>query len=111
MSDNPFTRIVELYQAFPFDTGHSVIAPDGSYHLFDNPDLPREGDCRLFVIFNDDGVWSDPISLSDYIQQHAFCAWISADGKYLFFHSLDNAKGNIYWISAEIITDIRTDRF
>jgi len=110
MPGHPFERVVELYDAFPFDIGHSVISPDGSYLIFDNSDLPRVGDCRLFVIFNDDGDWSDPVSLGDHIQQHAFCAWISADGKYLFFHSRDTAKGNIYWISTDIIADIRTGR-
>jgi len=45
--------------------------------------------------------------LGDQITQHAFCAWISADAKYLFFHSLDTAKGNIYWISTDIITYLR----
>ncbi len=94
----------------PIMAGHPVISPDGSYLIFDNSDLPRVGECRLFVIFNDDGVWSDPVSLGDHIAQHAFCAWISADGKYLFFHSRDNAKGNIYWISTDIIADVRTGR-
>lgn len=107
MPDHPFEKVVDLYQAFPFDTGHPVISPDGTYLVFDNSDLPRDGDCRLFVIFNDDGDWSDPVSLGDHISQHAFCAWISPDGKYLFFHSLDTAKGNIYWISTDIITDLR----
>jgi hypothetical protein len=96
--------IVDLYGSVPFDAGHSVISPNGSYLIFDNNKLPRHGDCRLFVSFkNDAGSWTDPVSLGKQIKQHAFCAWITSDEKYIFFHSLDNPKGNIYWVSAEII--------
>jgi hypothetical protein len=103
-----FKKIVDLSEAFPFDAGHSVISPDGSYLLFDNGKLPRHGDCRLFVCFKKiDGSWTDPVSLGQYIEQHAFCAWIASDGNYIFFHSLDNPKGNIYWVSTEIIEILR----
>jgi hypothetical protein len=109
-SQSGLKTIVDLYKAVPFDAGHSVISPDGSYLIFDNRELPRDGECRLFVSFRkDDGSWSNPVSLGTVIQQNAFCAWITYDGKYIFFHSLDNAKGNIYWISAEIIEALRPD--
>ena len=103
-----FKEIVDLAEAVPFDVGHAVTAPDGSYFIFDNQELPRKGNCKLFVSFiTSAGTWSNPISLGKYIKQHAFCAWITYDGKYLFFHSLDDSKGNIYWVSAEIIEDLR----
>jgi hypothetical protein len=106
--NDTFNEIVDLYGLLPFDAGHSCISPDGTYLIFDNKELPRIGDCHLFVIFKKrDGSWTDPISLGKYIQQHAFCAWITCDGEYIFFHSLDNSKGNIYWISAEIIQKLK----
>ena len=87
-----------------------MISPDGSYLVFDNRKLAGQSDCKLFVSFKQkSGSWSDPISLDKYIKQHAFCAWISYDGKYIFFHSLDSAKGNIYWISTEIIEEIKPE--
>jgi Tol biopolymer transport system component len=105
-----FEEIVDLYGAFSFETGHSCISPDGSYLIFDNKVLPRTGDCRLFVVFKkSEGAWTDPISLGKQIKQHAFCAWITPDGEYIFFHSQDNGKGNIYWVSAEIIRKLRQD--
>jgi hypothetical protein len=103
-----FREIVDLAAAVPFDAGHAVIAPDGSYLVFDNDELPRRGDCKLFVSFRTRaGSWTDPVSLGKQIKQHAFCAWITYDGKYLFFHSLDNSKGNIYWVSTAIIEDLK----
>jgi len=99
-----FKAIVDLSESVKFDAGHSVISPDGSYLIFDNRTLPRHGDCRLFVSYkNEDGSWTDPVSLGKHIKQDAFCAWITFDGKYIFFHSQDNTKGNLYWVSAEII--------
>ncbi|MGD9347796.1 MAG: hypothetical protein PVH84_18175 [Candidatus Aminicenantes bacterium] len=105
-----FKSIVDLSKTVSFDAGHSVIAPDGSYLIFDNGKLPRHGDCRLFVSYkNADGSWTNPASLGKLIKQQAFCAWITSDGKYIFFHSLDNRKGNIYWVSAEIIEQLRPE--
>ena len=102
--------IVDLYGSLPFEVGHPVISPDGSYLIFDNGELAGQDDCKLFVSFKkSEGVWTDPISLGKHIKQHAFCAWITSDGKYIFFHSLDSAKGNIYWISSEIIEQLKAD--
>jgi hypothetical protein len=100
--------IVDLYGLLPFETGHPVISPDGSYLIFDNRELAEDDDCKLFVSFNmGDGAWTDAISLSTYIKQPAFCAWISFDGKYIFFHSQNNRKGNIFWVSAKIIEELK----
>ncbi len=105
-----FNAIIDLDGSVPFDAGHSVISPDGSYLIFDNRELPRQGDCRLFVSFkNNDESWTDPVSLGTYIKQHAFCAWITFDSKYIFFHSRENSKGNIYWVSTEIIEELKPD--
>ena len=101
--------IFDLYGSLPFEVGHPVISPDGSYLIFDNRKLAGQSDCKLFVSFKKGDSWTDPISLDKFIKQHAFCAWITFDGKYIFFHSLDSAKGNIYWISAEIIEKLKLD--
>ena len=103
-----FNAIVDLYKSVPFEAGHSVISPDGNYLIFDNRKLPRQGNCKLFVSFKkDNDSWTDPVSLGNHIKLHAFCAWITYDGKYIFFHSRDNSKGNIYWVSAEIIKELK----
>jgi Tol biopolymer transport system component len=104
-------KVIDLHGSLPFDTGHPVISPDGSYLIFDNRKLAQGHDCKLFVIFKmRDNSWTDPVSLEKYINQHAFCAWISYDGKYLFFHSQDNSKGNIFWVSTKIIDAVKPAR-
>jgi hypothetical protein len=103
-----FNEIIDLYGSLSFDAGHSCISPDGTYLIFDNKELPGIGACQLFVTFKKRGSsWTDPISLGKYIQQHAFCAWITCDGEYIFFHSRDDSKGNIYWVSADIIQQLK----
>jgi Tol biopolymer transport system component len=99
--------IFDLYGSLSFETGHPVISPDGSYLVFDNRKLAGQRPCKLFVSYKNGESWTDPVSLEPYIKQHAFCSWISCDGKYIFFHSLDGAKGNIYWISAEIVEKLK----
>jgi hypothetical protein len=104
-----FDSIVDLYGSLPFEVGHPVISPDGSYLIYDNRKLAGQSECKLFVSFKKDESWTDPISMDKFIKQHAFCAWITFDGKYIFFHSLDSPKGNIYWVSAEIIEKLKPD--
>jgi hypothetical protein len=107
ISHTDLTKVVDLYGSLPFGVGHPVISPDGSYLVYDNRELAGERACKLFVSYKKGESWSDPISLEPFIKQHAFCAWISYDGKYIFFHSLDSKKGNIYWISSEIIERLK----
>ena len=107
ISHTDLKKVVDLYGSLPFRIGHPVISSDGSHLIFDNEELAGEHACKLFVSYKKGESWSDPISLEPYIKQHAFCAWISYDGKYIFFHSLDGEKGNIYWISAEIIEELK----
>ena len=63
---------------------YPCIASDGSYILIDVSD---EDNIHLFVSFkNSDGSWGDPIDLTKYdLPPMADGAYISPDGKYLFF--------------------------
>jgi len=93
------------YKRLPIKTGwgsqaHPAIAPDGSYLLFD----VQEGN-YLYVSFRRaDGTWDDAIDLT----QHGFDplaggAYVSPDGKYLFFALRDD----IWWVDAGVIEDLR----
>jgi hypothetical protein len=80
---------------------HPCIAPDGSYILFD---INVENG-SLFVSFKDkEGHWGEGIDLTKHgFKPDSRGAYISPDGKYLFF----SVDGDIYWVSAKVIEDLR----
>ena len=114
--------------------GHPFIAADESYLIFssDRPGQLGEGD--LYISFKGkDNEWLEPINMGDKINSpfHDVAPCVSLDGKYLFFCSfrpnpwpfekkrltfvevkelLDgpgNGRGDIYWVSAKVIDDLR----
>jgi Tol biopolymer transport system component len=83
---------------------HPFIAPDESYLIFDSENRPKKGECRLWISFQkEDGTWTVPTNMESKIHKKAGYAMLSPDGKYLFF----SAGGDIYWVSAKIIEDLR----
>jgi hypothetical protein len=79
---------------------HPCIAPDGSYILFD-----VEGGSYLFVSFkNPDGTWAQAIDLTKHgFDPLAGGAYISPDGKYLFFALADD----IWWVDITVIENMK----
>ena len=79
---------------------HPCISPDGSYLVCD-----VEGGWHLFVSFKGkDGTWGEAIDLAQHdLDVKAGMASITPDGKYLFF----SIKGQIYWVSTQIIEYLR----
>jgi len=94
-------------------SGHPFIAPDESYLIYDavtkveNNIYYRD----LFISFNNNGTWSESISLGNAINTDGveMCAFVSRDDKYLFFSRWVEATGisNIYWVDAGIIENYR----
>jgi hypothetical protein len=83
---------------------HPFIAPDESYLIFDAQ--PRENDSDLFISFkNGDETWSEPRKFGPEINTNEgeLCAFVTRDGKYLFFSRLSEEKGDIFWVDAKII--------
>lgn len=84
------------------DPAHPCIALDGSYIFFDVDDAES---VYMYVSFkNADGTWGEPIDLT----QHGFApmadgAYISPDGRYLFFH----LYGDIWWVDIGVIENLR----
>jgi hypothetical protein len=80
---------------------HPCIAPDGSYLLFD-----VDGS-HLFVSFRKaDGTWGEAIDLTDHgFDPLAGGAYISPDGRYLFFGLNDD----IWWVDSSVIEDLRPE--
>jgi hypothetical protein len=79
---------------------HPCIARDGSYIIFD-----VNSGTQLYVSFrNEDGSWGNALDLA----QHGFDvtaggAYISPDGKYLFFY----LNKDIWWVDISVIDELK----
>jgi Tol biopolymer transport system component len=123
------SRIVEGWYAAPEPLGgeinsrqpeHSAfISPDGSFLLFSSF-RGGYGRSDLFVSFlGEDGAWSRPVNLGENVNSDMKdeYPYLSPDGKYLFFNSnrisalndapIPDGPGNIYWVDAAVIEDLR----
>jgi len=86
---------------------HPWIAPDESYLIFTVRRPGQQPESALFCSFRDiDGNWSEPKEIKLNISNPGQ-PFITYDGKYLFFTSIKNRQGDIYWVSAEIIGKLR----
>jgi len=102
-------RLPEKINKFP-NAGHPFIAPDESYMIYDA--ASDKSSTGLFICFrNKDGSWTKPINMGEEINSTGdeICAYIPPDGKYLFFGRAINNMVDIYWVSAKIIEELKTD--
>ena len=94
---------------------HGFITPNQDFILVDAPkENENNKDRDIHVCFKKgDGTWTLPISLGEQVNSEftETCPSLSSDGKYLFFsrYNEENSMSNIYWVSAEIINQIRPD--
>lgn len=95
---------------------HAFISPNDDYLLVTarNNEEENRKDNDIYVYFkNQNGTWSNPISLGTTINTNFSekTPSISPDGKYLFFgrdeRDIEPGLANIYWVSAEIIEKLR----
>jgi hypothetical protein len=113
-----------------------MISPDESFIIFTSERSECYGGFDLYVSFkNKNGKWTEPLNLGENINsnEHDYCPYLSPDGKYLFFTSFrkeksviskalisykgiieyyntpGNGNGDIYWVSAKIIEDLRPE--
>jgi Tol biopolymer transport system component len=98
-----------------YDDYDLYVAPAENYLIFSST---RPGgfsnDAELYVTFKKkDGTWTIPKNMGKDINANAaVCPFVSFDGKYFFYHSgLENQLGkkNIYWVSAQIIEELKPD--
>lgn len=86
------------------------IAPDESYLLFDSNRPGGFGSYDLYIAWKEkDGDWGRPVNLgerinSEYAENRAF---ISPDGKYLFFTSNRNGTMDTWWVDAIVIEELK----
>ena len=97
------------------DEYNPFVAPDGSYLIFNTPNRRgiEKGNHDIYISYkNEDGSWTEAVNMGDYINSpyDDWAAYVTSDGKYLFFTSRKRSKGNqpdIYWVNAEIIIDLK----
>ena len=98
-------------------TAHPFIAPDASFIIWDSEKVEGYGQSDLYISFpQQDNSWSQGINLGDSINTNGYeaGAYVSPDGKYLFFnrHPLatndaQDTDVDIYWVDASIIETLR----
>lgn len=97
------------------DEYNPFIAPDGSFLMFNSPNRKgiEVGHHDIYISFkNDDGSWTEAVNAGDKINSpyDDWAAYVTSDGRYLFFTSRKRSKGNepdIYWVDANIIKDLK----
>jgi hypothetical protein len=98
-----------------FIHGDMFVAPDESYMIISGRDAENQagfGRLDLYIIFRQaDGTWTEAVNMGEGINTGAGenCPQVSPDGKYFFFNRYDpDAKqGNMYWMDAAVIDDLR----
>ncbi len=114
------------------------IAADESFLIFSSVGRPEGyGECDLYISYKkSDGTWTDGTNMGATINSraHEFCPNVTSDGKYFFFmskrrrpdrkhtdapltyeqkmnlvYSWGNGEGDIYWVDAGIIEDLKPD--
>lgn len=87
-------------------TMYPFIAPDESYLIYTAMRPAETLKSVLCVSFKKaDGSWGEPRTID--LGAEAALPFVSGDGKFLFFTSGERGKSDIYWISAELIEDLR----
>ncbi len=88
------------------------IAPDESYIIFCSRSLDGFGGFDLFIAFlKSDGTWTEPVNMGNGINTSAFdwAPYVTPDGKYFFFNSMQNGNWDVYWVNAGIIEALKPD--
>ncbi len=98
----------------PINTEHNehdpYIAPDGSYLIFTSNRPGGYGSADLYLCFKQaDETWSDPINMGKTINsnKYDYCAILSPDEKYFFFSSNRSGNGDVYWVDAKILDELK----
>ena len=115
--DGKFSKPANLGSAVnsTYNDSNAFIAQDESYIIFGSGRPGDLGNGDLYISFRDKyGEWTEAIHMGDRINSEHFeyCPSVSPDGKFLFFTRIDtslNRKGDIYWMDAGIIEELRSE--
>jgi hypothetical protein len=104
--------------------GPAYVTPDQSYMIFSSFRPGGFGSCDLYISFRgEDGTWKEPRNMGPKINSDAkdMFPYVSSDGEYFFFNSsrvsvlntkpIPGGPGNIYWVDAGIIEELKATEF
>lgn len=94
---------------------NAMISPDGDYIITTSHGFEDQyGGGDLYISFRkEDKNWTQAINMGPEINSAAteYCPNISPDGKFFFFTSNKKGTEDIYWVSAEIIKELKEKNF
>ncbi|WP_394974914.1 ankyrin repeat domain-containing protein [uncultured Croceitalea sp.] len=107
-----FQKAMRLGDAINTDAYEAdvFVAPDETYLIFCAQRREGLGRGDLYISFKKaDGSWSTAANMGNKIntEGHELCPFVTQDGKYFFYTS----KQDIYWISTEIIAELKATVF
>jgi Tol biopolymer transport system component len=108
-----FTNVKNLGEAINTEHLESdcFIAPDESYILFNTSRPENKKRIHIYISFqNCRGKWTKAVKLPEIINvkgEHTGFPTITSDGKYLFYSAHRGGKRCIYWVSTELITNLK----
>ena len=113
--DGKYIQPISMGDAINSDYGEgdTYVAFDESFMVINSwgrPDGYGRGD--LYVSFRlADGTRSKAKNMGERINTEylEFCPMLSPDGKYLFFTSHRRGNGDIYWVDAKVIEELKPD--
>jgi len=87
------------------------VAPDGSYLIYSRGTVPEgEGpsNAKLYVSFlTATGEWDEPVPLTATSGNgHEVAAYVSPDGRFLFFMRISQRGSEVYWMDASVIDQL-----
>jgi hypothetical protein len=91
-----------------------VIAPDGSYIIFNSNRPGSSGDADLYISYRrSDGNWTNPKNLGARINSEKMddASSVTPDGKYFFFSRRTNQECDIYWVRSNFIDSLKHTNF
>ena len=113
IKNNKLENITKLGPEINTERGeyNAMISPDGDYIIFTSHGFEDHyGAGDLYISFRkEDGNWAQSINMGPTINTEFFeyCPSVSPDGKYFFFTSNKKGTEDIYWVSAEIIKQLK----
>ena len=87
--------------------GDAYVSPDEEFMIFRSNRPGGFGGSDLYITFKKGNIWSDPVNLGSKINSSSdeLGGDITPDGKYMTF----GRDGDIYWVSADFVTQRKQD--